>query len=123
MRHGSSATAFIIPSAPCKIKRFFAFSAKSAAFPSAQRENRTVNVEPLPTSLSTPIHQPAFLHSFLTTESPSPKPPFLPLCDLSTVKKAVEDALSVLFGDADARILHGELRLGEATVRLPPSRL
>ena len=56
-------------------------------FPSAfYRVKVTVNLEPLPTSLSTLIHQPAFLHSFLTTDSPSPKPPPLPLCDLSTVK-------------------------------------
>ena len=50
-------------------------------------QNSTVNLLPSPSVLSTLIFQPDFWHIFLATASPKPKPPFLPLCDLSTVKK------------------------------------
>ena len=60
------------------------FSAQPRAS-SALGQNCTQNAVPLPSSLSTVSFQPARLHSFLTMASPSPKPPPVPPCDLSTV--------------------------------------
>ena len=112
--------AFIIPSAPCKIKRFFAFSAKSARCP-VRSAGKPHGERGALAHFALDADPPARLFAQLFDDGkPQSEAAVLAAVRLIHREKAVEDALSVLFGDADARILHGELRLGERDGEAPP---
>ena len=78
----------------------------------ASSGRRTVNVLPLPSSLSSETSPPSSLHSSLTIDSPSPVPEYSrvmaspPGMAGRALAELLEDRLLVLLGDAHARVAH-----------------
>ena len=86
-------------------------------------QNFTVKVEPSPSLLFTEMLQPSRWQIFFTIASPRPKPPFLPLCDLSTVKNLLNTLLK-FYSEMPMPVSDtSKWSISSVTVTLPPTLL